>query len=543
MSVTSWALDKWFGKRVASDTRQYLAEVAMAPVQASRRRTSAWLRALQERPGPRVVLGETDGEPVSIPLSDLVESHGLMTGGSGSGKTMATLLIVDGVLEHQDSYPAGFAVVDGAKSDLFLGTLWLIQRKLADLSDRDPAMAAKFRRRIRIIDFAATEVVTEFNLFARWPGAEPEAFAGHQVDLLLDVLPDGDALKLAAAALKSLAQIFSGEEIGMSVIDLIRALSDEPFLNSVLAGCGNRALVETLQRQLATVSRSTRAAVQRRLEALVSSQSVSRMLAGAAAPDFRRLQDEGCFVAVNCAGPNISGSLTRFLNTLAVSHFCRSIYGRRRPEVPFVVFADEAQDLFASPVMREHLSDAGRLARRYGTHFSFVTQNLSAAISDARLLSLLHTNVGWTWSGRGDPADCAFLKGMLPATARRPRPKQNPFEETRYYSPAEEQSLLLEEVANLPSRVAYLLFKGRSPEAIRIRTRDLDIPQGRELEEATLAIRRDPTIGQRLSRREYDRRRSERERKRMPEGRGELETEFAEAYQRTRRGGGKKTGA
>jgi len=330
----------------------------------------------------------------------------------------------------------------------------------------------------------------------------------------------------------------------MSVIDLIQALNDEPFLASVLAGCGNRALVETVRRQLATVSRSTRAALQRRLEALVASKSVSRMLAGGTAPDYRRFQDEACFVAVNCAGPNIPGSLTRFLNTLDVSYFCRSIYGRRRPEVPFVKFADEAQDLFASPIMREHLSDAGRLARRYGTRFCFITQNLSAAVSDARMLSLLHTNAGWTWSGRGDPADCAFLRGMLPATGRRPRPKKSPFEETRFYSPAEEQSLLLEEVANLPDRTAYLWLKGRSPEAIKIRTRDLDIPQGRELEEVTVAMRRDPTIGQRLSGKEYDRRRAERERKHMPEERGEVDAALAQAYRRTRReGAARETGA
>jgi len=133
---------------------------------------------------------------------------------------------------------------------------------------------------------------------------------------------------------------------------------------------------------------------------------------------------------------------------------------------------------------------------------------------------------------------------MLPATGRRPRPKKSPFEETRFYSPAEEQSLLLEEVANLPDRTAYLWLKGRSPEAIKIRTRDLDIPQGRELEEVTVAMRRDPTIGQRLSGKEYDRRRAERERKHMPEERGEVDAALAQAYRRTRReGAARETGA
>ena len=231
------------------------------------------------------------------------------------------------------------------------------------------------------------------------------------------------------------------------------------------------------------------------------------------------MQDEGCFVVVNCAGPNISGGLTRFLNTLIVSSFCRSIYGRRKPDVPFLLIADEAQDLLGSSVMREHLSDAGRLARRYGTYLCLVTQNLCAAVSDARRLSLLHTNVGWTWSGRGDPADCAFLKPVLPATGRRSRPKRSPFEDPGLLSVAEERSLLLAEIANLPNRTGYLWLKGKAPEAIKVRTRDLDIPQGRDLEQATLAMRR--VI-------------AERERKNAPDQGSDLGTTLAQAYRQTR---------
>ena len=535
MNAATWILNRLFGKRISRDTRRYLAAVASEHVQASRARTSTLLHTLANQPGPHANLGQTEkGEMAKIPLPDLISHAGLITAGSGGGKTMLTLLIVSSLLEASEVYRAGFAVVDGAKSDLFMGTLCLIQRRLEELSRCDPAAASKFRRRIRIIDFASTDVITEFNLLARWPGAEPDSFAGHQVDLLLDVIPDGDSLKLAAALLKTLVQIFSEPEIGMSVIELIRALDDEQFLNTVLARCRDSALVATLGRQLGTVSRSTRAALRRRLETLVSSKTVARMLAGRTAPDFRQFQDDSCFVLVNSAGANISGSLARFLNTLAVSYFCRSIYTRLRPELPFPIFADEAQDLVASPIMREHLSDASRLSRRFGSSITYITQNLSAAVSDARLLSLLHTNVGWTWSGRGDPADCAFLKAVLPATGRRPKPKQSPFEETRVYSIAEERSLLLEEIANLGNRHGYFWLKGRSHEAIKIRTGDLDIPQGRELEKAVLPIRNDPTIGQRLSRKEYDRVLIDRARKNTVEQHGDVGADLEQAYRRGR---------
>jgi hypothetical protein len=124
---------------------------------------------------------------------------------------------------------------------------------------------------------------------------------------------------------------------------------------------------------------------------------------------------------------------------------------------------------------------------------------------------------------------------VFPATGQRPRPKQNPFEETRFYSVHEERSILLDEIANLPNRVAWLRFKGESPEAIKIRTRELQIPQGRELERATLAIRRDPTIGQRVSRTEYDRLLAEHQN--PTEEHGDIDAQFEQAYWRERSAG------
>ena len=533
MNAVTWLLDLLWGPRLAVATKEYLKQLATAPVEASRSRASELLNALDARPGPHVTLGETErGQPVRVPLADLVGSHGLVTAASGGGKTMLMGIIVDALLENQDSFPAGFAGVDGAKSELFLTMLFLIQRRIERLSRSDPAAASKFRRRVWIIDFAVQDAVTEFNFLARWPGAEADAFAGHQVDLLMDVIPDGDALKLAATPLKSLVQLLSEPEIAMSIIDLIRALDDDGFLEGVLVRCRDGALVERVRRQLGTLSKATRGALRRRLDVFTSSESVARMLAGRTAPDFRKLQDEGCIVPVNCAGPNISSGLTQLLNTMAVSGFCLSIRGRRQPDRPFLDIADEAHDLLRSSVMREHLADAGRLSRRYGTHLCLITQNLAAAVPDARLLSLLHTNVGWTWSGRSDPADCAFLKLVLPATGRRPKPKESPFEESRYYSIPEERALMLEEIANLPSRTGYLWLKGRSSEAIRFRTRDLDIPQGRELEEATSAIRRDPTIGHRLSRKEYEKLLAGRERRTSQTESRDLVVRLEEEYRR-----------
>lgn len=265
------------------------------------------------------------------------------------------------------------------------------------------------------------------------------------------------------------------------------------------------------------------------------------MFAGATAPCFSSFQDQSCLVAANCAGPHISGGLTSFLNTLMVSYFCRSLYARRAPEKPFVVIADEAQDLFASAVMREHLADAGRLSRRYGTFFWFITQNLSASISDTRLLRLLHTNTGWTWSGRGDPADNTFLKPVIPVTGRRLRPKRSPFEESSFYSDAEERALLLEEIANLPSRAGYFWPKGQSAEAIRVHTADLDIPQGSALEKAVLPMRNDPTVGDRISQQEYEKVLHRKTDRRPADEPGDLNDSLKDNYARSKSGKRKRS--
>jgi hypothetical protein len=163
--------------------------------------------------------------------------------------------------------------------------------------------------------------------------------------------------------------------------------------------------------------------------------------------------------------------------------------------------------------MRDTIADLVCLSRSFGTYCWFITQNLATAVQDTRLLKILHTNARWSLSLRGEPSDCAFLKPFLPVTGRRLRPASNPFDVRSHYSIAEEKALVLDEIANLPDRTGWLLLKGQSPEAILIRTRSLDIPQGQELEQATLPIRRDTSIGMRLSRKEYARLAAERDRK------------------------------
>ena len=57
---------------------------------------------------------------------------------------------------------------------------------------------------------------------------------------------------------------------------------------------------------------------------------------------------------------------------------------------------------------------------------------------------------------------------------------------------------------HLPDRTGYLWLKTRSPEAIKIRTTDIALPQGREFRQAIEMLREEPRLGSRLARAAYD---------------------------------------
>jgi hypothetical protein len=137
---------------------------------------------------------------------------------------------------------------------------------------------------------------------------------------------------------------------------------------------------------------------------------------------------------------------------------------------------------------------------------------------------------------RGEPSDSAFLKSAFPITGRRRRPKGDPFAAQTFCSPAEERGLLLDEIANLPDRTGWLWLRSETAEAISMRTPDISIPSGHDFDEAVATIRRDPTIGGRMSRKAYDRILTERDRKwkALPVDEGDVDFDFAGTYQKMR---------
>ena len=257
-------------------------------------------------------------------------------------------------------------------------------------------------------------------------------------------------------------------------------------------------------------------------------------LAGKTAPDFRRFQDEGNIVFINIFGRNIARSVRRLLQGLVLSDIRQSVFARRQKDRPFLWFCDEAQHLFASEKLRDNMSDLLTMSRSFGSHFCLLSQNLSTAVPDSRLLKSLYTNIRWAFCMRGDPSDCSFLKPFLPVSGRKLRPQLDPFVEKNCYSLAEERSMALEAIASLPDRIGHLWFKSRSAEALKLKTQEVDLPGDDELNLATRQLRRDPSVGKRTSRREHERLVAERDQKWKQETDTNLNADLEQVYRNLR---------
>ena len=137
----NWVLDRFFGRKLEADTESYLRQLALAPTLASRRNAIDLLARLRAEPGPSVTLGEISwGERVAVSLGEIVKT-GLVTGASGSGKTLFALLILKSLIDLAPyEHAAGLGVLD-VKGDLFQGALFLLQRRLEHLERVDPVAA------------------------------------------------------------------------------------------------------------------------------------------------------------------------------------------------------------------------------------------------------------------------------------------------------------------------------------------------------------------------------------------------------------------
>jgi hypothetical protein len=533
MSYLAWLADRMSRPRIERETARQLAALAEGPVRASRQAARRLLQRLRAESGPMVPLGVTEwGEPVVVPLRELVKACGIMTGGMGSGKTMAACLILEAIIARLPELRSmAFGLVD-PKGELFDRALWLLAARLEAL---DGPAREELLKRIVVIDFSARRAVSSYNVLSRWPHTEPSFFVTSRLETLRELLPSGDKLSLrGAVVLRNVLALLS--EFGLPLTYLSEVLESEAFRSRLLGRSKNPELKLYFDRHFRLEGRQTIAALRTRMESLFASEGVRLALTGPTAPDFRRLQYEGKIVLVNLAGPSITRGVRLLLQGLVLSDIRQAIFARpNNPRVTYLWLADEAQNLFRTRQQQEDVEDLCTMARSFGSFVCFLCQSLTTAVPDSRILETLYTNLRWSLTLRGTPRDAQFLRAALPVTGRRPRPDPDPFRERTFYSPKEERSLLLDGVAHLPDRTGYLWLKTRSPEAVKIRTRGLALPEGEAFREAVASLQEEPRLGGRLSRREYGELIEERDRMwREPGEMSDLPDRFEKKYQEER---------
>src|SRR6266852_2399332 len=528
---TMWLLEKFAGKDLERSTARYLEHLAAAPLRMSRDATSRVLRTLARSPGPSVYFGRTPwGEDVRVPLADLVNAVGLVTGGMGSGKTMASLLMLERLVRLlPQNRSLAFGVID-PKGELFDRALWLLAWRANQLPERE---RQQLLDRIVVIDFSNREALSSYNILARWPYAEEDYFITNRLETLRDLLPSSEKLSLRGAnVLKQILVLLSGA--GLPLTYLNHVLGDEDFRQKLVAKCPNEEVRTYFGRHFAMEGKQTKEALRARMESLFASEGVKLALSGETAPDFRSLQNEGKIVLINCSGPTISRGVRLLLQGLVLADIRQSIFARPvNPEVTYVWVADEAQNFFLTKQQQENMPDLLNMARAYGSFFHLLCQNLSTAVPDGRILEMLHTNMRWSLTLRGSPNDAAFLKSALPITGRLRRPEVNPFREAGIYGPEEERSLAHASIASLPDREGYLWLKTRSPYAIRLRAPPIGIAEGDAFRQVVDSLKDDPSFGQRVSRADYVRLMQERATRFQGKTREDLDAGLAEDCRRT----------
>jgi hypothetical protein len=350
-----------------------------------------------------------------------------------------------------------------------------------------------------IIDLASPDPVTSYNIACPWDGSDLDFFAASRVDTLQELLPSGDGFSLRGASIvKHVLKLLAIRGLPFSYFD--RALSSDVFRAKLLEGLKDQDLRYYFRQHFPNEGRATITAVRARIaSALFSSESLKLALAGEHAPDLRRHQDEGRIVLINCAGPNIPRPTARTLQALFLSDIRQAVFARKTRR-PFLWICDEAQNFFRTRQLRENMTDLLTMSRSFGSFFLYLTQNLTTAVQDPEMLETLHTNMRWSLTLRGTSKDGAFLRAALPVTGCREKPRLHRYATREVYSPNEERTLLVDELAHLPDRTGWLWLKSRSPEALKIRTRTMAIREGAAFRDRVAWIRAEASIGNRTPR-------------------------------------------
>lgn len=436
-------------------------------------------RSLRIVPGPgRVVLGRPH-EPsagdgwLGVSTRKLVGEHGLIAGGTGSGKTVAVVTLISQLL--RDGVSLVLFDAKGETVDLLLTVL------LPALAAADPD--ANLAGRVRVIRPFDPEFSPPLNLLAPEPGVTPAEQAFSVVSAIEEGLADPFGIRMHHIAVRLVAL---GIELGVTLPRVLQWVRYPAAFARDAQRSSDPSLREYGRVGWAQETRASLEAVAARLDALLLVPSVREAVAAEGGPDFASvLREPGSITAISTGDPPVgSERVARFWSSALFGSLCRAILSRavdaRTP--PVVVVGEEIQECLGgaqATLLGRFLATARH--KRAAIWVTGQSRSQLAAV-DPGLVQALRANIGYQLQFRSSPEDAEAFAHALPVatTARRP---------------AEVRRELVRDVTMLRRREAYLWMRSAGLHAVRIRTPRVDLVGLREqascCDPATrLAIRR-----------------------------------------------------
>jgi hypothetical protein len=288
--ITLWLRDQLAGHLLEHETQQYLQRLRQAPVLRSQNAATLLLRQLRRQPPPHVRLGDTTwGEPVIVPLTELVKACGLITGGMGAGKTMAALLPIRAIIQRLPSLSAVSCGAIDPKGELFDRMLYLLAARIQELHGREQQ---ELLERLVIIDFSNRNAISSYNILHCPPDADADFFISSRLETLRELLAASERPSVPATSVLRNA-IALLVESGRPAPDLGRLLADGDFRQQLAARSRNPEVRHYFQRLFTEVPKQTIGALRSRFDALFASDSVRLALSGSTRTGFSPAAERG----------------------------------------------------------------------------------------------------------------------------------------------------------------------------------------------------------------------------------------------------------
>jgi hypothetical protein len=463
-------IQRLFSRKLKRETKRVLNGLVSAS-QRHQEEIAKQLASLGNEQKAEVVLGRTLwGQGINLPVNKIA-SHGVVLGGSGSGKSYLALSLISQLLELSSSEAPSFAILD-AKGELFEKTISYLYAHLYRLK---PAARVSFKKRIVIIDFSNAEFITPYNILARREYLADELMVANRIDTISEQF---SGLSEMSVRMKMILKYFLllMAEFDLPLPFFERLCSDPVLLNALVEKSINLQVKDYFLNRFDDESKVTLLALRQRIDALLISEGVRLSLAASTAPDFTALQDSGAIILINTAGRNITRGISELLQGLLLSDIKQSVFRRSNPNQQFLWLLDEAQNLYKSAVNREHMADLLAMSRSFGSYFVLLTQSLTSAVRDADILNSILANVRWIVMLRSTLRDAELIAPGIAVTGALHKPKHNPFEVAKPMTESEELKVRLKEITKFPDRLAYCWLKAWVGTAIKITTPHVPLP-------------------------------------------------------------------